>query len=970
MTDHDNGIVFSIDKNFTYTYKDFGIFEKLFGYFSKDRSQRWKLRLNLRDADKLADLHIKRGFVAIMGESGAGKSTLISILSGFEKLSSEQKRMIVYHYDKGQTSYSSKNFKKIKKDGFGYIFQRCHESKPLSAIDNVALPLFIKRYSKKSVYEYCMNLFAYLNLDKKLTKAPANELSVGQLTRVGILRGIAQAPNVLFADEPQNNLDKENAIQILEALKWWKDETKGAVIMITHHIEHALKYADQIILLRFDKNENVSEIIYEKNKPAEGWDERDKREIYGRLKIEMPDKCKLPKLAEKKQLHICQNLFFLTKIAIKNITTKADASRTISIITLLGFLLVFFIYFSGNHMVSWFTKINELKNNSSYLRRIEILVSHPPGLSYEVEKAINELNAGMVAQWLRAKIVSEMSEITKCSTENGFLAPGEVLCKNGSLVLRKGLTDYWPLSIFYKRKALTCMMDSNKNLSISEILDTRDHRIIDALQEYSHYLSNTIQQSVLNEDINIRNMRSTEKRFYNLVRLVEFLADMWKIEDTIGIAVVYPMFESGPEFVKKNGERCNRTTTMRWLDANDPFFDDPGFKYIVNGDFRFQSNDDEGIIIDKETLVDVLGYSLKADEVKIFYGNGEQACIPVKAVVECMPHGGKYHVLTTPGFGEKIRSETHHCEDKKKFYQVKITNRTNHDFLTRWHSFNEKRNQDEYGNLIMNVTKLSENSFEISCDYGHAMTKFEWEEWIQNNLISLKNNFDLTFHHTWEVTEPRENPPPKEQGTVYTISKDAIRALGLFLTEAYRDNPQKKWRIYAHGYEDKIKFAQQSETILSSIESGMSKVFGALFLLFLSTNMLINIRNKAPEIAIFRAMGGSVLGILYIFNVQILIILGIAVCFALPLVCLVVPFARTIFANNVIYMIWKNMDEQREAMAAISGDKFFDNLLVIFHINRSVIACSILCVIVVVSVMVLWVRFHPQYGISQVLREK
>jgi ABC-type lipoprotein export system ATPase subunit len=927
--------VFSISKNFVFEYKT--------------SNENWKLKLTEDSLDESGNLNIKQGFVAILGESGSGKSTLMSVLSGFEKLSDDQKENISFYQGDEKKSFASQDLEKHRENSFGYIFQRCYESKPLSAIDNVALPLFIKQHSNKSV-KYCEKLLESVNLDELANKS-ANELSGGQLTRIGILRGFAQRAEVLFADEPANNLDSQNADRILELLDNWVKKTNNTVIMVTHDLEHALKFADQIIILKSNGKE-AGEIIFQKIRTEKEKKQEDKKqerqEIEDRLKIEetFKDFPEQPATNPPKKHH--QYLWFLSKISLKNITSKADGSRTISTITLLAFISLFFIFFSGNQIVSWLTKTDELKNSTSFLRRFEIRVLEPHYLSEEIQNSISELSAGKVRKWIAQKINKGIEEITESSAKNRFLSPAQVLCKN---------------------QKYDQICDKNSaNLINPEKWPINDN-LISILQDYSRYLSDTIKSNLLNTDINIKKLKIAEKNMHDVIRLAEFLIDISQIDDFEKVATVYPRWDSAPQFIRKDGTPLNISTGIIWLDHQDPFFRDPRLKYLVNSDFEFESKDDQGIIIDKETLVDDLGYDLKANEVKIYYDNGEHACIPVRAIVERIP-GGNYHALTTFGFGEKIRSSSQHCEDKKKFYQLHISLNpkiaAKYDFKTIWYKFNETGNKDEYGNFITDYSFVSDNTYEIYCDYKYAKTMSEWEIWIEKNLLSDKNGFELNFENTWEVLKEKEKEPPYRVGTVYAVSKNAVRALGEFLSGAYREDPRKNWKIEAYGYENKIKFAKQSETLLSSIKTIGIFLFLGLFVLFLSTNMLINVRNKATEIAIFRAMGGSVFSILYIFNLQVLMILIAAAFFAILIVSVLIPFARSIFITNIIHSIWKNIDEQREAITAISNG----DILSIIAINQQVIVSSIVCVFVIVSIAVLYVRYSPKYAVSKILKER
>jgi len=924
--------LFSIHKNFSFKYQ-------------RQNENSWTLSLNpgLRENH----LELKKGFIAIMGESGSGKSTFMSILSGFEKLSQEQKKNIKYFQDTKEIHYDSKFFRDCRKKNFGYIFQRCYESKPLSAKDNIALPLFIKNnQSKKSIYEYSEKLLASLNM-KKLEASPANELSGGQLTRIGILRGIAQTPHVIFADEPANNLDSQNAQRILEILKRWREEKNGAVIMVTHHVEHAFKYADQIVLFKSKEN-NHGEIIFNKCKKENLWTDQEKQEIRSLLKKDMPFDKEFPDPLKTNNKQYLNYLPFLSKISLKNITSKADGSRAISMITLSAFLLLFFLIFAGNQMIDWFSTIDKLKNNSSFLRQFDIQVTHPPGLSTYVQNTINQVTAGTVQQWLITKLSESIQHVDKTANQIHIKSPIEFICQSNTANCAKSLL--------------------NGN-SFHHVTKKRNALIIN-FRNYGYYASNLIHTKASSENLNIKQLKLIERGTREINRLLSFLVDISSFESNTVLASTYRSWESGPEFVKKNGQRMNRTTTIKWIDYRDLFFEDPRFKFIVNGDFRFTSNDDQGIIIDKETLVDDLGYDLKANEVRILYGSGEKACIPIRAVVERMPESGKYHAITTFGFGEKIRSSSQHCDENKQFYQTRLTVSENIDFNERWKVIEPKNNQDRYGNLIINYTIMRNKTIDLYSDYKYAKTKSQWREWVHNNLILDHNAYQMSFDDKWEVFEKNIEDPPIVIGTVYTKTKSIVRPLGEYLSRAFYEDPKKRWRITAYGYEEKINFANQSETLLNGIKVLGVFMLGLLFILFLTTNVMINIRNKASEIAIFRAMGASVLSIIFIFNTQVLMILFIAATTALLLVYVLIPFLRSFFIKYIIESIWTDGNERREAINAILSDQSFDSFISLFSINSSIITSTVICVLIVVSIALIYVRFSPKYAISKILKER
>ena len=936
MNSNDNSVVFSIENDFVFKYKKISFFRKLFSIFFRSTQSEWHLHIKMNEG-----FHISRGFVAILGESGAGKSTLVSILSGFEKLCRVNGKKIKYFNNNTVADYSSTKIKKLKKDEFGFIFQRCYESKSLNATDNISMPLYNKLYADKSIKQYCFRLLESLNLSH-ISKSPANELSGGQLTRIGILRGIAQTPRVIFADEPANNLDEQNAGLILNILKNWKEQTDGTVIMVTHHLEHAFRFADQIIVLQ-SSSKNSGEIVYQKEKNDEKWSTEEKQKIRDLLKVKEAPKTQFPKSPVIKNKSFLGSLLFFIKMAWANISSKADGSRTISLITLYSFFLLFYIVFSGNLFVQWFSQMDSKKNNAQYLRQFEVSAAHPPGLSKHVQNKIKNTTVGDVRLWLSKQITNIIIQLDKISTQLKLIK----LQHN----LKMGINSELNFSILIKHQSV--------------------NQLFNIFKDYSYYLSAIIKNNSI-QTANIKNLKSAEKIVHKLIRYTEFYIDLNTLDNSSKICNVYPRWETGPEFVKKNGERRNLTTTMRWLDFQDPFFDDPRITYVKNKDFRFKSNNDEGIIIDVETLVHDLGYDINDNEIKVLYGNMEKACVPVKAVVERMPETGKYHVLTTFGFGEKIRSSNQHCDDVKQFYQLHVT----FDFdITDTHIqnvFQSKRNKDEYNNIQVNYTQLSPNLLELYCDYDIARTKQLWKKWIIEQFEISSDSFSIIFENDWEVPGKKEKDPPYTDGTVYTKSADAVRALGEYLSQAFQENENYYDRclINAYDYAEKIQFAKQSESIVSWIKLIGSLCFSILFLIFLGTNMLVTIRNKAPEIAIFQAMGGTLLSLLLIYNIQMTIILILAALSAIIFVFMLIRFIQSLFISYIIQSIWSKIEDQRDAIVDITSNSHLENFYFIFNTNFEIIAYSILFMLIVVSISIVYVRISPNYSVTKILKER
>ncbi len=190
------------------------------------------------------DVEIADGeFVAIIGPSGAGKSTLMYQLSLLDEPSGGE-----VLFDGLQTSgmnQKEKTFLRLHKMGF--VFQDYALLPELTALENVALPMFMQGLSRREANKLAIVALERIGLVEKKNNLPS-QLSGGQQQRVSIARAIAHNPKVLFADEPTANLDSTNSSVVMEA---FLDLHKSGqtIVMVTHEDEYA-RQAKRIITLR------------------------------------------------------------------------------------------------------------------------------------------------------------------------------------------------------------------------------------------------------------------------------------------------------------------------------------------------------------------------------------------------------------------------------------------------------------------------------------------------------------------------------------------------------------------------------------------------------------------------------------------------------------------------------------------------------------------------------------------------
>ncbi|MCI6642083.1 MULTISPECIES: ABC transporter ATP-binding protein [Campylobacter] len=164
-----------------------------------------------------------RESIAIIGVSGCGKSTMLHILSTLLKPNSGE----VFYNEREIYSLSSDERLKIRRNDFGIIFQSHYLFKGFSAYENIELAA--KLVNKKIDNEILDKLQISQILKQKI-----GELSGGQQQRVSIARVLHKNPNIIFADEPTGNLDKDTANDVFDVLFDYINKKDGGLILVTH----------------------------------------------------------------------------------------------------------------------------------------------------------------------------------------------------------------------------------------------------------------------------------------------------------------------------------------------------------------------------------------------------------------------------------------------------------------------------------------------------------------------------------------------------------------------------------------------------------------------------------------------------------------------------------------------------------------------------------------------------------------
>lgn len=187
---------------------------------------------------KGVDLHIQKGeIVSIVGASGAGKTTLLQILGTLDKPNSDIDIELRIN-NEDILSMNDKNLSKFRNLNLGFIFQ-FHQLLPeFTALENVCIPAYIAKKSKKETEEEAIKLLTYLGLSHRINHKPS-ELSGGEQQRVAVARALINKPAVIFADEPSGNLDTHSAENLHQLFFKLRDEFGQTFVIVTHNEELA-----------------------------------------------------------------------------------------------------------------------------------------------------------------------------------------------------------------------------------------------------------------------------------------------------------------------------------------------------------------------------------------------------------------------------------------------------------------------------------------------------------------------------------------------------------------------------------------------------------------------------------------------------------------------------------------------------------------------------------------------------------
>ena len=186
-------------------------------------------------------------FVVIMGASGSGKSTLLNCISTIDRVTSGH----IYLKEQDITKLKGRQLTKFRRDSLGFIFQDFNLLDTLTAFENIALALTIKKTNYKLIDDKVNKIASALGIKEILNKYPY-ELSGGQKQRVACARAIVTNPDLVLADEPTGALDSKSARLLLESLETLNQKLNATILMVTHDCFTA-SYGDRVIFIKDGK---------------------------------------------------------------------------------------------------------------------------------------------------------------------------------------------------------------------------------------------------------------------------------------------------------------------------------------------------------------------------------------------------------------------------------------------------------------------------------------------------------------------------------------------------------------------------------------------------------------------------------------------------------------------------------------------------------------------------------------------